>query len=73
MFCTISSNWVGYCDAITAALSVYGEVGWAGYTLDRVARRATWGEQNGMGVLEQLAIGPHAPSGFRGLFDAAAP
>ena len=25
---------------IAAALSVYGEVGWAGFTLDRVARRA---------------------------------
>lgn len=35
--------------------------------------RATWGERTGLGVLEQLAIGPHAPSGFRGLFDGAAP
>jgi hypothetical protein len=34
--------------------------------------RATWGEQTGLGVLEQLAIGPHAPSGFRDLFDGAA-
>ena len=25
---------------IAAALSVYGEVGWAGFSLDRVARRA---------------------------------
>jgi hypothetical protein len=33
--------------------------------------RATWGERTGLGVLEQLAIGPHAPSGFRGLFDGA--
>jgi hypothetical protein len=35
--------------------------------------RATWGERTGMGVLEQLVIGPHAPSGFRDLFDGAAP
>jgi hypothetical protein len=34
--------------------------------------RATWGERTGLGVLEQLAIGPHAPSGFRDLFDAPA-
>jgi hypothetical protein len=33
--------------------------------------RATWGERTGLGVLEQLAIGPHAPSGFRDLFDGA--
>jgi len=26
--------------------------------------RATWGDRTGLGVLEQLAIGPHAPSGF---------
>lgn len=35
--------------------------------------RATWGGKAGLGVLEQLAIGPHAPSGFRDLFDGAAP
>jgi hypothetical protein len=34
--------------------------------------RATWGGQAGLGVLEQLAIGPHAPSRFRELFDGAA-
>jgi hypothetical protein len=34
--------------------------------------RATWGGQTGLGVLEQLAIGPHVPSGFRELFDGAA-
>ena len=33
--------------------------------------RATWGARTGLGVLEQLAIGPHAPSGFSGLFDGA--
>jgi hypothetical protein len=31
--------------------------------------RATWGEDQGLGVLEQLAIGPHAPSGFLDLLD----
>ncbi len=35
--------------------------------------RATWGDRAGLGVLEQLAIGPHSPSGFRDLFDGAAP
>ena len=34
--------------------------------------RATWGERRGLGVLEQLAIGPHAPSGLTGLLDGAA-
>lgn len=34
--------------------------------------RARWGGDEGLGVLEQLAIGPHAPSGFVGLLDGAA-
>jgi hypothetical protein len=33
--------------------------------------RARWGDRTGLGVLEQLAIGPHAPSGFAGLLDGA--
>jgi hypothetical protein len=33
--------------------------------------RASWGDRRGLGVLEQLAIGPHRPSGFVGLNDAA--
>jgi hypothetical protein len=33
--------------------------------------RARWGAQTGLGVLEQLVIGPHAPSGFRELLDPA--
>jgi hypothetical protein len=33
--------------------------------------RATWGGRTGVGVLEQLAIGPHEPSGLTGLFDGA--
>lgn len=33
--------------------------------------RARWGEREGVGVLEQLVIGPHAPSGFRDLLDGA--
>ncbi|CAO5236543.1 hypothetical protein [Frankia sp. AgKG'84/4] len=33
--------------------------------------RASWGEQRGLGVLEQLVIGPYAPGGFRDLFDGA--
>jgi len=28
-------------------------------------------KQDGMGVLEQLIIGPHAPSGFKEIFDTA--
>lgn len=31
--------------------------------------RATAGEATGIGVLEQLALGPHAPSGFTGFAD----
>jgi hypothetical protein len=34
--------------------------------------RARMGEREGMGVLEQLVIGPHHPSGFTSLFDGAA-
>lgn len=33
--------------------------------------RARWGAQTGLGVLEQLVIGPHEPSGFRELLDPA--
>ncbi|HWG62629.1 MAG TPA: hypothetical protein VG253_13035 [Streptosporangiaceae bacterium] len=33
--------------------------------------RASWGGRTGLGVLEQLVIGPHAPSGFREMFDGA--
>jgi hypothetical protein len=32
---------------------------------------ATWGDRTGVGVLEQLAIGDHEPSGLHGLFDGA--
>jgi hypothetical protein len=34
--------------------------------------RARYGERRGIGVLEQVVIGAHAPSGFSGLFDPAA-
>ncbi|HEY5011016.1 MAG TPA: hypothetical protein VIH73_07655 [Acidimicrobiales bacterium] len=33
--------------------------------------RATCGEETGLGVLEQLVIGPYEPSGLRGLLDGA--
>ncbi|MEI8050040.1 MAG: hypothetical protein WCI12_01220 [Actinomycetes bacterium] len=33
--------------------------------------RATWGDRVGLGVLEQLIIGPHTPSGFTDLLDGA--
>ncbi len=33
--------------------------------------RARWGDRTGIGVLEQLAIGEHRPSGLSGLFDGA--
>jgi hypothetical protein len=33
--------------------------------------RARMGQREGLGVLEQLVIGPHAPSGFQGLLDGA--
>jgi hypothetical protein len=33
--------------------------------------RARMGDREGIGILEQLAIGPHRPSGFEGLFDGA--
>nr|WP_235498018.1 hypothetical protein [Frankia sp. R43] len=33
--------------------------------------RATWGERVGLGVLEQLVIGPYAPGGFQSMLDGA--
>jgi hypothetical protein len=33
--------------------------------------RARMGDRTGLGVLEQLVIGPHAPSGFRSILDPA--
>jgi hypothetical protein len=33
--------------------------------------RASMGDREGIGILEQLAIGPHAPSGFTSMFDGA--
>ncbi|HET6794455.1 MAG TPA: hypothetical protein VFH45_08445 [Acidimicrobiales bacterium] len=33
--------------------------------------RATMGDRTGVGILEQLVIGPHAPSGLTGLLDGA--
>jgi len=33
--------------------------------------RARWGGREGIGVLEQLVIGPHAPSGFHSILDGA--
>ncbi len=35
--------------------------------------RAKWEDRTGLGVLEQLVIGPHAPSGFADLLDGALP
>jgi hypothetical protein len=35
--------------------------------------RATWGEKTGLGVLEQLAIGEHIPSGLHGIIDGYQP
>jgi hypothetical protein len=34
--------------------------------------RAKWEGRTGLGVLEQLVVGPHGPSGFTGLLDGAA-
>jgi len=34
--------------------------------------RARLGERQGIGILEQLVLGPHAPSGFRSILDPAA-
>ena len=35
--------------------------------------RATWGDKTGLGVLEQLAIGDHIPSGLHGIIDGFKP
>jgi AcrR family transcriptional regulator len=64
---------------LAAALTVYGEVGWAGFTLDRVARRAPVGkaalyrrwptkEDLLLAALEHLAEPPEegAPTDLRG-------
>jgi hypothetical protein len=33
--------------------------------------KATWGRRTGMGVVEQLVIGPHEPTGLTGIVDGA--
>jgi hypothetical protein len=33
--------------------------------------RARWGERDGVGVVEQLIVGPHAPTGLTGVLDGA--
>jgi len=33
--------------------------------------RARWGDRTGLGVLEQLIVGEHAPTGLTGIFDGA--
>lgn len=33
--------------------------------------RATWGDRVGVGIVEQLVIGPHEPTGLRGIVDGA--
>ena len=33
--------------------------------------RARWGDREGIGVVEQLVVGPHAPSGITGILDGA--
>ena len=40
--------------------------------LSKVTRRGPRGERVGRGVLEQLVLGPHGPSGFAGMLDWAA-
>jgi hypothetical protein len=35
--------------------------------------RATWGDRQGIGVLEQLAFGEHQPSGLTGILDGYKP
>ena len=35
--------------------------------------RANWGDREGVGVFEQLAINAHAPTGLDGLLDGARP
>ena len=34
--------------------------------------RARWGDREGVGVLEQLCIGPYEPYGFKEILDGAA-
>lgn len=33
--------------------------------------RARWGDRQGVGIVEQLVIGPHSPSGLTGILDGA--
>jgi len=41
------------------------------YTHIQGISRCQMGDKKGLGVLEQLIIGPHAPSGFKDIFDMA--
>jgi hypothetical protein len=41
------------------------------HTICRARLRDAGREREGFGLLETIAFGPHAPSGFRGLLDGA--
>ena len=32
---------------------------------------ATWGDRRGVGIVEQLIVGPHEPTGLTGIIDGA--
>jgi hypothetical protein len=82
---TFRMRGVGYSHPVWAHGVWHGELAVGGEEakssdLDRLALdtvhvqqvvRATWGDRVGLGVLEQLVLGPHTPSGFRYLLDGA--
>ena len=66
-------RWVGDDESARDAI-VLAEVASADHLMLHVQAlaRARWGQREGIGVVEQLVIGPHAPSGLTGIVDGAA-
>lgn len=65
-------RWVG-ADESTRDEIVLAEVDPADHLMLHVQAlaRARWGDRVGVGVVEQLVVGPHAPTGLTGIVDGA--
>lgn len=65
-------RWVG-SDESTRDQIVLSEVDPADHLMLHVQAlsKARWGEREGVGIVEQLIIGPHAPTGLTGIIDGA--
>lgn len=65
-------RWVGADESVRDEI-VLADVSPADHLMLHVQAlaRATWGDREGVGVVEQLVIGPHEPTGLTGIIDGA--